>query len=61
MANTINYNTESLLGGYTFKEADGTTRLVHYTSDKKKGFEATVHKLGHAHQDQDHSSHHDHH
>ncbi|KAI8118115.1 Cuticle protein 8 [Lucilia cuprina] len=35
-------------GSYTLKEADGTTRHVEYSSDKKKGFTAVVHKLGEA-------------
>ncbi|XP_061394170.1 pro-resilin-like [Musca vetustissima] len=40
---------DSVKGVYAFKEADGTRRVVQYTSDKKKGFEATVHKIGHVH------------
>ncbi|XP_073811639.1 uncharacterized protein [Musca autumnalis] len=35
-------------GSYSLKESDGATRLVTYTSDKKNGFEATVHKIGEA-------------
>ncbi|BET00717.1 Cuticular protein [Nesidiocoris tenuis] len=36
-------------GYYTLKEADGTTREVHYTADKHHGFNAEVKKIGHAH------------
>lgn len=36
-------------GGYTVDEADGTKRVVEYTSDKKNGFNAIVKKIGHAH------------
>ncbi|CAO1401197.1 unnamed protein product [Diamesa serratosioi] len=36
-------------GQYTLKEADGTERIVSYTSDKKNGFNAVVHNIGHAH------------
>ncbi|KAK9511363.1 hypothetical protein O3M35_000031 [Rhynocoris fuscipes] len=35
-------------GFYTLKEADGTTREVHYTSDKHNGFNAVVKRTGHA-------------
>uniref|UniRef100_T1HRE9 Cuticle protein n=2 Tax=Rhodnius prolixus TaxID=13249 RepID=T1HRE9_RHOPR len=35
-------------GFYTLKEADGTVREVHYTSDKHNGFNAVVKKSGHA-------------
>ncbi|KAG5892323.1 hypothetical protein JTB14_017385 [Gonioctena quinquepunctata] len=35
-------------GGYTLKEADGTHRIVKYTSDPHKGFEAVVERVGHA-------------
>ncbi|XP_061394158.1 uncharacterized protein LOC133329707 [Musca vetustissima] len=42
---------ESRDGSYSLKESDGTTRLVTYTSDKKTGFEATVHKIGQASHD----------
>ncbi|XP_058976188.1 adult-specific cuticular protein ACP-20-like [Musca domestica] len=37
---------DNVKGSYSLKESDGTTRLVTYTSDKKSGFEATVHKIG---------------
>ena len=36
-------------GEYTLDEADGTKRVVSYTSDKKHGFNAVVHNIGHAH------------
>ncbi|KAF6212015.1 hypothetical protein GE061_012533 [Apolygus lucorum] len=36
-------------GYYTLKEADGTTREVHYTADHHNGFNAEVKKIGHAH------------
>ncbi|XP_055627673.1 uncharacterized protein LOC129769425 [Toxorhynchites rutilus septentrionalis] len=36
-------------GGYMFKEADGTTRVVEYTSDDHNGFNAVVKNIGHAH------------
>ncbi|XP_005177814.2 adult-specific cuticular protein ACP-20-like [Musca domestica] len=39
---------DNVKGSYSLKESDGTTRLVTYTSDKKNGFEATVHKIGQA-------------
>ncbi|KAF6212022.1 hypothetical protein GE061_012540 [Apolygus lucorum] len=35
-------------GFYTLKEADGTTREVHYTADKHNGFNAIVKRFGHA-------------
>ncbi|BET00728.1 Cuticular protein [Nesidiocoris tenuis] len=35
-------------GYYTLKEADGTTREVHYTADHHNGFNAEVKKIGHA-------------
>lgn len=36
-------------GEYSFNEADGTKRVVSYTSDKKSGFNAVVTKIGQAH------------
>lgn len=33
-------------GGYSFTEADGSVRVVHYTSDAKSGFNAVVTHLG---------------
>jgi len=35
-------------GFYSLKEADGTTREVHYTADHHNGFNAEVKKVGHA-------------
>lgn len=35
-------------GEYTLDEADGTKRIVKYTSDKKGGFVAHVERVGHA-------------
>ncbi|KAI4464368.1 structural contituent of cuticle [Holotrichia oblita] len=35
-------------GEYSLKEADGTTRIVKYSADKKNGFNAVVIKKGHA-------------
>lgn len=35
-------------GGYTLKEADGTQRVVEYTSDPHAGFQAVVKRIGHA-------------
>ncbi|KAG5891299.1 hypothetical protein JTB14_000180 [Gonioctena quinquepunctata] len=35
-------------GGYTLKEADGTHRIVKYTSGPHTGFEAVVERVGHA-------------
>lgn len=37
-------------GGYTIKEADGTTRIVEYTADHKNGYNAVVKTVGHAHE-----------
>ncbi|CAO1400428.1 unnamed protein product [Diamesa hyperborea] len=36
-------------GEYSLDEADGTKRVVSYTSDKKNGFNAVVQNIGHAH------------
>lgn len=36
-------------GGYTLKEADGTTRVVKYRSGPHTGFEAIVERIGQAH------------
>ena len=53
--NFISLNTEikkklfRFSGAYTFKEADGTTRIVEYTADHKNGFNAVVKTEGHAH------------
>jgi hypothetical protein len=35
-------------GEYSLDEADGTKRVVSYTSDKHNGFQAVVKKIGHA-------------
>lgn len=35
-------------GEYTLEEADGTHRVVEYSSDKHNGFSAVVKKIGHA-------------
>jgi hypothetical protein len=49
-------------GEYTLDEADGTKRVVKYTSDKKSGFNAVVERIGHAIHPQvhhhEHGSHH---
>ncbi|KAJ3653422.1 hypothetical protein Zmor_012675 [Zophobas morio] len=44
-------------GSYSLHEPDGTILTVHYTVDKKSGFNAVVHRSGHAAHPQ-HSSHH---
>uniref|UniRef100_A0A182ILP7 Uncharacterized protein n=1 Tax=Anopheles atroparvus TaxID=41427 RepID=A0A182ILP7_ANOAO len=36
-------------GAYTLHEADGTERVVEYSSDKHNGFQAHVKRVGHAH------------
>ncbi|XP_058838537.1 cuticle protein 19-like [Topomyia yanbarensis] len=36
-------------GQYTLDEADGTHRIVDYTSDHKTGFQPHVQRKGHAH------------
>ncbi|KAG5667454.1 hypothetical protein PVAND_015434 [Polypedilum vanderplanki] len=38
-------------GEYTLDEADGTKRIVKYSSDKHNGFQAHVERIGHAHHD----------
>ena len=45
-------------GEYTLDEADGTKRVVKYSSDKKTGFSAHVERIGHAHHDHGHKGHH---
>lgn len=35
-------------GSYSLVEPDGTVRTVHYTADDHNGFNAIVHKTGHA-------------
>ncbi|XKL62732.1 hypothetical protein PGB90_002565 [Kerria lacca] len=37
-----------LKGAYTVHDPDGTVRTVEYTADKENGFNAVVHKSGHA-------------
>ncbi|KAJ3653421.1 hypothetical protein Zmor_012674 [Zophobas morio] len=44
-------------GSYSLHEPDGTILTVHYTADKHSGFNAVVHREGHATHPQ-HSSHH---
>jgi hypothetical protein len=39
---------DKVQGYYKLLEADGTTRTVHYTSDKHTGFHAQVVRSGHA-------------
>lgn len=36
-------------GAYSFKEADGTTRVVEYEAGPHSGFNAVVKRIGHAH------------
>jgi Insect cuticle protein len=45
-------------GEYTVDEADGTTRVVSYTSDKHNGFNAVVKKIGQAHHPEVHHGYH---
>ncbi|XP_065369050.1 adult-specific cuticular protein ACP-22-like [Calliphora vicina] len=47
-------------GSYSLKEADGTTRVVEYTADKHKGFNAVVHTLGHDAHNYGHGDHYGH-
>ncbi|XP_055605939.1 cuticle protein 19-like [Uranotaenia lowii] len=54
-------------GEYTLYEADGTKRVVEYSSDKHSGFHAHVKRVGHAthpqiygHGDEGHVSSHEH-
>ncbi|XP_041769637.1 cuticle protein 19-like [Anopheles merus] len=37
-----------VMGAYTLDEADGTKRVVEYSSDKHNGFQAHVKRVGHA-------------
>lgn len=37
-----------MTGGYTLKEADGTTRIVKYEAGPHSGFNAVVERVGHA-------------
>jgi Insect cuticle protein len=45
---------DKVTGEYTLDEADGTKRVVKYSSDKKTGFQAHVERIGHAHHDHGH-------
>jgi hypothetical protein len=45
-------------GEYTLDEADGTKRVVKYSSDKHTGFQAHVERIGHAHHDHGHQGYH---
>ena len=45
-------------GEYTLDEADGTKRVVKYSSDKKTGFTAHVERIGHASHPHGHHGHH---
>jgi hypothetical protein len=45
-------------GEYTLDEADGTKRVVKYSSDKKSGFTAHVERIGHAEHPHGHHGHH---
>uniref|UniRef100_A0A1A9WGA2 Uncharacterized protein n=1 Tax=Glossina brevipalpis TaxID=37001 RepID=A0A1A9WGA2_9MUSC len=38
---------DKVKGSYSFKEADGTTRVVEYSADKHNGFQAVVKHIGH--------------
>jgi Insect cuticle protein len=48
---------DTVHGEYTLDEADGTKRVVKYSSDKKGGFTAHVERIGHA----EHPAHYEHH
>ena len=39
---------DKVVGEYSLDEADGTKRIVKYTSDKHNGFQAAVETIGHA-------------
>ena len=45
---------DKVVGEYTLDEADGTKRVVKYSSDKHTGFQAHVERIGHAHHDHGH-------
>jgi hypothetical protein len=49
---------DKVQGEYTLDEADGTKRVVKYSSDKHTGFQAHVEKIGHAHHPHGHHGHH---
>ncbi|XP_070507828.1 cuticle protein 19-like [Chironomus tepperi] len=44
-------------GEYTLDEADGTKRVVKYSSDKHNGFQAHVERIGHAHHEHSYGHH----
>lgn len=44
-------------GSYSFKEADGTIRVVEYVSGPHIGFNAVVKRIGHAHHPQHYGKH----
>jgi Insect cuticle protein len=48
---------DKVVGEYTLDEADGTKRVVKYSSDKKTGFTAHVERIGHAQHDHGHGGH----
>jgi len=48
---------DKVTGEYTLDEADGTKRVVKYSSDKHSGFQAHVERIGHA----NHPAHYGHH
>ncbi|XP_022903303.1 adult-specific cuticular protein ACP-20-like [Onthophagus taurus] len=39
---------DKVTGSYSFLEADGTRRIVHYEADDHNGFNARVERVGHA-------------
>ncbi|CAK1553802.1 unnamed protein product [Leptosia nina] len=41
-------NGDAVRGSYSLVEPDGTTRTVSYTADDHNGFNAVVHRTGHA-------------
>uniref|UniRef100_A0A1I8MPY2 Cuticle protein n=1 Tax=Musca domestica TaxID=7370 RepID=A0A1I8MPY2_MUSDO len=43
---------DQVKGGYSLKEADGTTRIVEYHADKHNGFNAVVKNIGHPHHEE---------
>lgn len=51
---------DKVTGEYTLDEADGTKRIVKYSSDKHGGFTAHVERIGHATHPQDYGHHEEH-
>jgi hypothetical protein len=45
---------DKVTGEYTLDEADGTKRVVKYSSDKHSGFQAHVERIGHAQHEHGH-------